>query len=163
VSVPPYIEDPGSIRPRPMVDAGRLWTGGVATAAVAALVAIVGVLIARGLFNVPLLAPTGEGTLGDASTARLAGLAAGAALLATGLMHLLLLSTPRPGRFFTWIMVLATLIAAIIPFLTDAEANTKIATAAINLSIGATIGSLVSGVGRSAVRVRRASDPIAGS
>jgi hypothetical protein len=121
------------------------------------------VLIARGLFNVPLLAPTGEGTLGDASTARLAGLAAGAALLATGLMHLLLLSTPRPGRFFTWIMVLATLIAAIIPFLTDAEANTKIATAAINLSIGATIGSLVSGVGRSAVRVRRASDPMAGS
>jgi hypothetical protein len=163
VSVPPYIEDPGSIRPRPMVDAGRLWTGGVATAAVAALVAIVGVLIARGLFNVPLLAPTGEGTLGDASTARLAGLAAGAALLATGLMHLLLLSTPRPGRFFTWIMVLATLIAAIIPFLTDAQANTKIATAAINLSIGATIGSLVSGVGRSAVRVRRASDPMAGS
>jgi hypothetical protein len=163
VSVPPYIEDPGSIRPRPMVDAGRLWTGGVATAAVAALVAIVGVLIARGLFNVPLLAPTGEGTLGDASTARLAGLAAGAALLATGLMHLLLLSTPRPGRFFSWIMVLATLIAAIIPFLTDAEANTKIATAAINLSIGATIGSLVSGVGRSAVRVRRASDPMAGS
>jgi hypothetical protein len=146
-----------------MVDAGRLWTGGVATAAVAALVAIVGVLIARGLFDVPLLAPTGEGTLGDASTARLAGLAAGAALLATGLMHLLLLSTPRPGRFFTWIMVLATLIAAIIPFLTDAEANTKIATAAINLSIGATIGSLVSGVGRSAVRVRRASDPMAGS
>jgi hypothetical protein len=163
VSVPPCIEDPGSIRPRPMVDAGRLWTGGVATAAVAALVAIVGVLIARGLFDVPLLAPTGEGTLGDASTARLAGLAAGAALLATGLMHLLLLSTPRPGRFFTWIMVLATLIAAIIPFLTDAEANTKIATAAINLSIGATIGSLVSGVGRSAVRVRRASDPMAGS
>jgi hypothetical protein len=163
VTVPPYIEDPGSIRPRPMVDAGRLWTGGAATAAVAALVAIVGVLIARGLFNVPLLAPTGEGTLGDASTARLAGLAAGAALLATGLMHLLLLSTPRPGRFFTWIMVLATLIAAIIPFLTDAEANTKIATAAINLSIGATIGSLVSGVGRSAVRVRRASDPMAGS
>jgi hypothetical protein len=163
VSVPPYIEDPGSIRPRPMVDAGRLWTGGVATAAVAALVATVGVLIARGLFDVPLLAPTGEGTLGDASTARLAGLAAGAALLATGLMHLLLLSTPRPGRFFTWIMVLATLIAAIIPFLTDAEANTKIATAAINLSIGATIGSLVSGVGRSAVRDRRASDPMAGS
>jgi hypothetical protein len=62
-----------------MVDAGRLWTGGVATAAVAALVAIVGVLIARGLFDVPLLAPTGEGTLGDASTVGLAGLAAGAA------------------------------------------------------------------------------------
>ena len=163
MSVPPYAEDPGNIRPTPKVDAGRLWTGGLATAAVAALVAVVGVLIARGLFDVPLLAPTGEGTLGDASTAGLAGLAAGAALLATGLMHLLLVSTPRPGRFFSWIMVLATLIAAILPFMTDAEANTKIATAAIYVAIGATIASLISSVARSAVRVRRANPPMAGS
>jgi hypothetical protein len=152
MTVPPY-EDPGGTRPRPKVDAGRLWTGGLATAAVAALVAVVGVLVARGLFEVPLLAPTGEGALGDASTARLAGLAAGAALLATALMHMLLVSTPRPGQFFTWIMALATLIAVILPFLTDAEPNTKIATAALNLSVGATIGSLVSSVARSAVRV----------
>jgi hypothetical protein len=152
MTVPPY-EDPGGTRPRPKVDAGRLWTGGLATAAVAALVAVVGVLIARGLFEVPLLAPTGEGALGDASTARLAGLAAGAALLATALMHMLLVSTPRPGQFFTWIVALATLIAVILPFLTDAEPNTKIATAALNLSVGATIGSLVSSVARSAVRV----------
>ena len=163
MSVPPYAEDPGNIHPSPKVDAGRLWTGGLATAAVAALVALVGVLIARGLFDVPLLAPTGEGTLGDASTAGLAGLAAAAALLATGLMHLLLLSTPRPGQFFRWIMGLATLIAAITPFLTDAEANTKIATAALYVAIGATIASLISSVARSAVRSRRANPPMAGS
>jgi hypothetical protein len=152
MTMPPY-EDPGQSQPTPKkVDAGRLWTGGVATAAVAALVAVVGVLIARGLFDVPLLAPTGEGALGDASTARLAGLAAVAALLATGLLHLLLLSTPRPGQFFTWIIALVTVIAVVLPFLTDAEPGTKIATAALNLSIGATIGSLVSSIGRSAVR-----------
>jgi hypothetical protein len=34
-----------------------LWTGGLATAVVAALVAVVGVLVARGLFDVPVLAP----------------------------------------------------------------------------------------------------------
>lgn len=152
MSVPPY-EDPDRSRPTPKVDAGRLWTGGIATAAVAALVAVVGVLIARGLFNVPLLAPTGEGALGDASTARLAGLAALAALLATGLMHLLRLSTPQPGRFFTWIVALVTVIAVVLPFLTDAEPGTKIATATLNLGIGATIGSLVSSIGRSAVRI----------
>ena len=117
----------------------------------AALVAVVGVLIARGLFDVPLLAPTGEGTLGDASTARLAGLAAVAALLATGLMHLLLLSTPRPRTFFSWIVALVTLIAVVLPFLTDAEPSTQFATAALNLAIGATIGSLVSSIARSAV------------
>ena len=152
MSVPPY-EDQGSRPPRPKVDAGRLWTGGVATAAVAALVAVVGVLIARGLFDVPLLAPTGEGTFGDASTARLAGLAALAALLATGLMHLLLVSTPRPVRFFSWIVTLATLIAVILPLMTDAEPSAKLATAVLNLVIGAAIGSLVSGIARSAVQV----------
>jgi Family of unknown function (DUF6069) len=98
--------------------------------------------------------PTGEGTLGDASTAWLAGLAAVAALLATGLLHLLLLTTPRPGRFFGWIVALATVIAAILPFMTDAELGTQVATAAIYLVVGLTIGSLLSGVGRSAMRVR---------
>ena len=155
-SIPPYVPDPASTPPAPKLDAGRLWTGGVATAAVAALVAVVGVLVARGLFDVPVLAPTGEGTLGDASTARLAGLAALAALLATGLLHLLLLTTPRPGRFFTWIIGLATVIAAILPFMTDAEPATQLATGAINLAIGIAIGSLLSGVARSAMRGRSA-------
>jgi hypothetical protein len=165
MSVPPPYEDPrrarpigdpGTTRPRLQVDAGRLWTGGVATAGVAALVAVVGVLVARGLFDVPLLAPTGEGAWGDASTARLAGSAAAAALVATGLMHLLLLGTPRPGRFFTWFVVLATLIAVLLPFLTGAELSAKVATAVLNAVLGAAIGSLVSGVARSAVRVARA-------
>jgi hypothetical protein len=136
------------------VDAGRLWTGGVATALVAALVALVGVLICRGLLDVPVLAPTEEGTLGDATTFRFAALAALAALLATGLLHLLLLSTPRPLRFFTWIMTLATVAAGLAPFLTDADLHEKVATAAIYLAIGIAIGSLLSGVARSAARPR---------
>jgi Family of unknown function (DUF6069) len=136
------------------VDAGRLWTGGAATAVVAALVALVGVLICRGLLDVPVLAPTDQGTLGDATTFRLAALAALAALLATGLLHLLLLSTPRPGQFFTWIVTLATVAAALAPFLTDADLDEKVATSAIYLAIGIAIGSLLSGVARSAVRLR---------
>ena len=99
--------------------------GGLATALVAASVAVVGVVIARGLFDVPVLAPTGEGTLGDASTARLAVLAALAALLATGLLHLLLVSTPRPFRFFTWIVALLTLVAVLAPFTTGAHLDTR--------------------------------------
>ena len=135
------------------VNANRLWTGGLATAVVAALVAVVGVLIARGLFDVPVLAPTEEGVLGNANTARLALVAAGAALAATGLMHLLLLFIPRPWQFFTWIMSLVTLAAVLAPFSTDAEIATKVATAAIFLAIGVAIGSLVSGVASSAVRL----------
>jgi len=134
------------------VDAARLWTGGLATAVVAALVAVVGVVIARGLLDVPVLAPEGEGALGDSTTARLAILAAATALAATGLMHLLLLSTPRPFRFFTWIISLLTLLA---PFMADATLATQVATAAIGLVIGMAIGSLVSGAARSAIRLAR--------
>lgn len=47
-----------------VVAGGRLWAGGAATAVVAALIAVVGILIARGVFGVPVLAPEGEGTWG---------------------------------------------------------------------------------------------------
>jgi hypothetical protein len=156
VSASPYARrGDGAGERRLKVDAVRLWTGGLATALVAALVAVIGVLIARGLFDIPVLAPTGEGTLGDVSTARFAGLAAVAALAATGLMHLLLLSTPRPTRFFSWIVSLLTLIAALVPFVTDADLDTKVASALINLAIGIAIGSLVPAVARGATRLDR--------
>jgi Family of unknown function (DUF6069) len=152
VAVPSSARDGHDAGEKLRVDAYRLWTGGVATAVVAALVAVVGVLIARGLFDVPVLAPTEDGALGNANTARLALVAAGAALVATGLMHLLLLFIPRPWQFFTWIISLATLAAVLVPFSTDASLATQVATAAINLAIGVAVGSLVSGVAASAVR-----------
>jgi hypothetical protein len=88
---------------------------------------------------------------GGAATAVVAGLVA---LVATGLMHLLLLSVPRPWRFFGWIIGLLTLAAAISPFTTDAELSTKVANALIYAAIGGSISSLVSSVARSAVRLR---------
>ena len=63
--------------------------------------------IARGVLDVPVLAPEGSGTFGDASTGGLALAAAGGALVATGLLHLLLVSTPRPFAFFGWYMSVA--------------------------------------------------------
>ena len=51
----------GSAEPPPetprRVDARQLWSGGAATAVVAALVALVGVLVCRWLFKIPILAP----------------------------------------------------------------------------------------------------------
>ncbi len=153
MSYPPVPDDPNATSSRAVLDAGRLWTGGVATAIVAALIAVLGVLLARGVLDVPLLAPTDAGTLGDASTGLLALLAAFAALLATGLMHVLLLTTPRPWQFFNAILALLTLIAAVLPFLTSAERASQFATAIIVIIVGATIGGLLNGVAHSAVRV----------
>jgi hypothetical protein len=139
------------IRRRP-VDPGTLWAGGAAAALVAALVAVVGILVCRGIFDVPILAPKGDGVWGDADTAKYAGGAAVAALVATGVLHLLLLSTPRPGRFFGWIMTLATAAAVFAPFAVKGSTESRVATAAINLVLGIAIGTLVAASGRTAVR-----------
>lgn len=138
---------------RPSVDARRLWAGGLASALVAALIAVAGIAIARGLFDIPILAPEDQGVWGDADTGWYAAVAAAAALLATGLVHVLMVTTPRPLRFFGWTIGLVTLVAAIMPFAADASTGSKLATALINLVLGLAIGSLVAGVARSAVRM----------
>ena len=81
---------------RPQVDAPTLWAGGAATAVVAALIALVGILVSRWLFKVPILAPQPDGAWGDASTGGYVFAAAAVALAATAIMHLLLIATPKP-------------------------------------------------------------------
>ncbi len=139
---------------RPSVDAGRLWAGGIATAIVACLIGLVGVLVARWLLGIPLLAPSRAGAYGDVHTTGLMLGIAAAALVATLLMHLLLLSTPRPLAFFGWIIGLATVLAVVIPFSTSAPLDAKVATAVVVVVLGIAIGSLLSGVGARSVRVR---------
>jgi Family of unknown function (DUF6069) len=143
-------QDNGSSRPR--VKASRLWSGGLATAIVAALVALVGVLACRWLFDISILAPRRAGAYGGAHTTRLVLAAMAAALIATALLHLLLLTTPRPLRFFGWIIGLSTAVAVLFPFSTSASLSRKIATAIVGLVIGIAIGSLLTGVAKRAVQ-----------
>jgi hypothetical protein len=138
--------------PRTVVDGRRLWAGGLATAGVAVLTSLVGFLVARGLFGVPVLAPAKDGAWGDASTPLYALCAGLAALVATGLVYLLILGTPTPYRFFGWIMGLTVAAAVLAPFMSGAVLSAEIATAVINLAVGVVIWSLVDGVARSAVR-----------
>lgn len=137
---------------RPKVDAAKLWPGGLATALVAALIALVGVLVSRWLFTIPLLAPDRDGAYGNVHTTTVVLVAAAAALVATGVLYLLLLSVPRPLLFFSWIIGLATVLAVIFPFSTSAPLAAKAATAVVALVIGLAIGSLLNGV---AMRARR--------
>src|SRR5437879_3803277 len=82
------------------LNAGRLWAGGLATAVIAGLVILVGMLIARGVFGVPVPVPTVTGGMSGVTYVLVA---IGAALLATLLLYVLLLGAPRPLTFFTWI------------------------------------------------------------
>ncbi|RZS34697.1 hypothetical protein EV193_10845 [Herbihabitans rhizosphaerae] len=146
---------------RTAFDYRKLWAGGAATAAVAALVAVVGLLIARGLFDVEVLAPKGGGIWGNANTLTYALIAAAAALGATGLAHLLCVATPTPGQFFGWIMALVTLIAIVLPLTLSVALEAKVATALINLAIGLAITALISGTMASARRPQFPSAPAA--
>ncbi|GAA1901089.1 hypothetical protein GCM10009716_08720 [Streptomyces sodiiphilus] len=130
----------------------RLWTGGLMTALVAALGAAVALMLVRGVLGIPVLAPEQHGTLVLATTGALALGAAGAALVATAVLQLLLIATPQPQRFLLWIVGLATTAVVLLPFTVYAEWPTRIGTAGVYLVIGIIIGSLLSSVGRSAAR-----------
>ncbi|MFZ0186588.1 MAG: DUF6069 family protein [Streptosporangiaceae bacterium] len=127
-------------------DANKLWAGGAASALIAGLVALTGVLVSRWLFHLSVLAPRQDGAYGDARTTALILVAVAAAIAATGLVYLLMLGTLRPLMFFGWIVALVTTIAVIFPFSTTAALDAKVATALVNLAIGVTIGALVGGV-----------------
>ncbi|HEY1569925.1 MAG TPA: DUF6069 family protein [Pseudonocardiaceae bacterium] len=120
-------------------DPRRIWAAGGATAVVAALAALVGILIARGIAHVAILAPQGEGAWGDASTTLYVILAAVVALLATALLHFLLVTTPHATQFFGWIMGLLIVVSMVIPLSLGADIDNRVATALLNLLIGLAI------------------------
>ncbi|PJJ54154.1 hypothetical protein CLV56_3658 [Mumia flava] len=156
---PPY--EPGDARPSDggpqtpsglTIDPGRLWAGGVATAVVAGLAAVVGLLVCRGVFDIPVFVPDSAGGWDVASTVPYAFGAAAAALLATALMHLLLIATPRPKLFFGWIATLITVIVGVLPFTVDIDVSEQIASAAVGVLIAIVIATLVSGTASRSVK-----------
>jgi Family of unknown function (DUF6069) len=148
-----YDDRPAPARPqgRPVIDAARLWSAGLATALVAALVGLVGVLIVRAL-GVSVYAPREFGTFGDTTTLLLCAGAALAALAATGLAQLLVLSTPRPMAYFGWIVGLLTAVAAVLPILAGGPVAVLLAEAVLHLIIGIAIAVLTANAVTGALR-----------
>jgi hypothetical protein len=140
----------GTNRLRP--DPARFWAGAAATAVVAALIALVGILVCRWTLNIAILAPAGDGAWGNAHTAEYALIAALIAIIAAGLLYLLVLGTPQPSMFFNWIMGLATLAAVVYPFSTSAPLDQKAATAVVNLVLGIAITTLLTTVAARSIR-----------
>ena len=99
--------------------------------------------------------PVGTSTAHAFSTAN-AGLlclfAAVAALAATGIAHLLVVSTPDPLSYLGWIIGLSTAAAVVVPLIGGLPMAAAIAVAVVNLVIGLAIGSLVVGAAAAAYR-----------
>ena len=137
------------------MNAVRLWSGGLAAAVVAALAGLVGVLVVRAVFRIALYAPRAAGLFGGLQhRASLRGRGV-AALAATGLVHLLVLFTPRPLAYFGGIVGLVTAAATVVPFLAGGSLAAMLATAVIHLVIGLAIGRLISGAAAGATVRRR--------
>jgi hypothetical protein len=122
----------------------KLWAGGCAAALVAAGVAVVGYLFVRGILGIPIVGARPNGGVVQPTMFAYAAVAAMGGIVATGLAHVLLLTTPRPRSFFNWIITLATIAAMLVPLAIDQPWQVRIATAGVNLAIGVTIGVLVS-------------------
>ena len=77
----------------------------------AAGIAVVGLLVLRGILDIPVLVRK-DGKLVNANTWWYALGAFGAALLATGLLHVLLIAAPKPYTFYGWLLGLEVAVAA---------------------------------------------------
>ena len=133
---------PPSSGPNRIVNVRALWAGGVASAVVAALVAVVGVLICEGVLDLDMVPPPLL-PIGRSLYVQYAVTSAVLALAATGLAHVLALTTPRPEAFFSWIVGLATVVGVVVPLASSGSWAASIATALVDLAIGLCILTLV--------------------
>jgi hypothetical protein len=136
-------------------DAGRLWAGGVVTAIVAAGVALVAVMVSHKLLHTTLLNPDGSREAADDAMVMLPLLAAIVTIFATGLLHLLMTTTPQAPQFFAWIGALAIALVLLEVYLSASDVTGRLATGTVYLLLGVVIISSLSGVGRTAVRYHR--------
>jgi hypothetical protein len=130
------------------VDAGRFWQGTAFAAVVAALTALVGLLVVRGLLDLPVLRRSDGGAVSQASTVWYLAVSMLGALAVGALLHLLLLYAPRPWSFYAWIAGLAVAVVTLLPLTFDAAASSRLATGALHLLVGVIVVVFVQTVGR---------------
>lgn len=136
------------------VDFKTLWSGGAATALVAALIGLVGNLVVTGLLELTLVRPGLTGLFPGSRSLDVMLHGAFLALAATALINVLLLGTPRARAFFSWIMGLVTVIITVAPLShEDFDWESRISSSIVYLITGIAITSLIAGVATSAIRV----------
>ena len=136
---------PPSSGPNRTVNVRALWAGGAASALVAALVAVVGVIVCEDVLNLEMTPPPLL-PIGSSLTVQYAITSAVLALAATGLAHVLAVTTPRPEKFFSWIVGLATVVGVAVPLGSPGSWAGRFATALVDLVIGLCILTLVRSV-----------------
>ncbi|MGI5187769.1 DUF6069 family protein [Promicromonospora sp. CA-289599] len=142
----------GTEDPRLGLEVGRFWAGALATMVVAALIGLAADFILEEVLNLEVQA---QADLFATGSDMLAWVVAGAlfALVAAIVLYLLVMSTPRPRSFFGWVVALATVILAMVPFAGQFEIVPAILAAIVWIVIGCAVWSLLTGtLSRTVVR-----------
>jgi len=130
------------------IDRLTIWAGIVATALVASLLAVLGVIATRGLLGVDIIYPRGGQAFQDTTPYQLTFAATVGAVAAGVLVQLLMYVTPRPLLFFGLISMLATAVLVVWPFTTAAVMLSRVATSVVHLALGVAISTLTTTVAR---------------
>jgi hypothetical protein len=117
----------------------RYWVGGGLTAAIAALIGLIGLVVSRGILHIPVVVGSGSAV----SYAAYGLSAAGLAILAAGLFAGMIRVAPRPVTYYAWIVGMVSVLAALLPFTTTASLHSQIAFGVTNLAVGLVIALLV--------------------
>ena len=115
------------------IDQVRFWVGAGLTALIAALIGVIGAVVAHGIVHVPMM--VNPAAFGLAS----AGIALAAAALYDGMAHV----APRPTAYFAAVAALVTTLATLLPFTFTGTLHTQIVMAAMNLGVGLVVLILV--------------------
>ena len=134
----------GTQDPRLGLEVGRFWAGALATMLVAALIGLAADFILEEVLNLEIRA---QADLFGTGSDLMAWVVAGAlfALAAAVVLYLLVMSTPRPRSFFGWVVGLATVILAAVPFAGSFELIPAILAAIVWIVIGSAVYSLLTG------------------
>ena len=134
----------GTENPRLGLEVGRYWAGALATMLVAALIGLAASFILEEVLNLEIQP---QADLLSTGSDLMAWVVAGAlfALLAAIVLYLLVLSTPRPRAFFGWVVALATVILAMVPFAGQADLVPAVLAAIVWVIIGSAVYSLLTG------------------
>lgn len=134
----------GTQDPRLGLEVGRFWAGALATMLVAALIGLAAEFILEEVLNLEIQAQADLfGTGSDLMAWVVAGILF--ALVAAIVLYLLVMSTPRPRSFFGWVVGLATVILAAVPFAGEFELAPAILAAVVWIVIGSAVYSLLTG------------------
>ena len=126
------------------IDAGKYWAGAAATILVCALLGVAASVIFDDVFGVGLIPPPDVLGVGDDASWAAAG--AIFALISAAVLHILVLIAPSPRMFFGWLVGLATVILAVLPWTSSSDPLASAMTSLVWVILGIATASLLGAV-----------------